>query len=186
MKYRELLVYINELRKLIQSELHDGNESITNIHNKEVLSYWRAITKALNEYYSIHKIDFESMVVNISDAEKNHYAINEENDNIMINLFKFYNIVYHPTKCISVGKDIAYPDFTLFLPCINKYFFVKYIDEKISDYSPSSSFAAPYFVNSIFIHCDDKKIMMHEFEMQLLTLLTNLVESKFQQLREIK
>ncbi|MCQ2533299.1 MAG: hypothetical protein MJ172_01850 [Clostridia bacterium] len=192
MRYSELNNTINELKRILKDELHSNLNLSSDVsdyrtlHNREVRHLWKKINMALNEYYNLYKSDFDHMIVNYSETEKNHNAANETHDGTMIQCFRYFNIVFYKNLMVTVNNRSFSPDFTIFLPSINKYFFIKYVDDNIASYLPAHLLSNPYDDSSIFIHCTNKALMIYEFEIQLLNHITVLLDSKYNLLKGLK
>lgn len=206
MEYKYIIEDIEVLKETVRNncieetqymlmDKSDTNSAHNHFDNKEfedsVKYLWRHITKAMNKYFRDFKITFEESVVSIDKSTKNNSKSRPITpiDEVILSLIKFYDLICYQEANITIDNKNYKPNYTLFLPFINKYIFVMYVDINSKELkSINNTYAVKhdkYLENTIFIHNSGNSfIARYEFEMQLFNHLEQCLERNFVQIKK--
>lgn len=175
----KLIEIINETLSMIENDYESTFDPNTNnrdssntisydkkLHDDSIYYQWKTISKALTQLTNNNVELFNSSVVSITPNKG--ASILDEYDKAIIECLKYYNLVYYVEPSVMADSLSLNPDFAIFIPCMNKYLFIKYVDSSINTYTDKNDDTNPYIMDTIFIHKTiSKPIMMYELEAQL-------------------
>ncbi|MCQ2482890.1 MAG: hypothetical protein MJ153_05350 [Clostridia bacterium] len=187
MDYSSVLHDIEETEACIKSYCSKYTEDIQAIdddfeakHNKAIRRLWKKITNGMYIFYHDYQIKFEELSISVNGTHTVNTVPKSatEIDRQLINYIKFYDLKYYADTEITVNSNILKPEFTVYLPFINKYIFVKYISEDNPDNTSYIDSDRIFLQNTIYIHKNvDNFLIRYEFEMQLIKIIKHCLEN---------
>ncbi len=189
MDYNSVLRNIKDMKVSIKSYCSKHSEEVQSFdadfeskYENTILKLWKKISDDMHIFYHDYQIKFEELSISF-DATNAVNTLPKSATNIdrqLISYMKFYDIKYYADTEISVNSNKLKPEFTMYLPFMNKYILVKYISEdnhEIIGYTDTDNI---FLQNTIFIHKSAESFLIrYEFEMQLIDIIKHCLENNY-------